>query len=503
MIYLNKIRIFFINGVILTITSLILRTIGVSFNVYISNKIGTEAIGVYQLVMSIYMLTITLATSGINLACMRIVSEELACNLEKNIKKAVSKCLVYSLFFGIFSCIILLISAPFISQTCLHNKISEIPFYVIAISLPFVSMSSCINGYFSAVRRVIKNASIQIFEQILKIIIISYLLNVFMPSGIDFACLSLVLGTTFSEIISFFCSYILYIFDKNRYKCSKNISQKFSKKILNISLPIAFTSYVRSGLSTLKQILIPIQLEKSGMSCGYSLSSYGIINGMVMPLILFPSTIINSFSILLIPEFSYYNIKNETQKINNIISRIFKYIFIFSICISGIFLCFSDELSVIIYKNINVSKFIKLLCPLIIFMYIDTVVDSILKGLDKQTSVIGINILDLLISISFIYFILPVYSIYGYICVIFISEIINSILSCKELFNSIHFKINYINWIFKPIFSCFLSILFINLFINTSTISITLLIINIFMFIIIYLIFLNFMGVLSRKDLKF
>ena len=69
---------------------------------------------------------------------------------------------------------------------------------------------------------------------------------------------------------------------------------------------------------------------------------------------------------------------------------------IFSFFIIGIFLCFSKELSLLIYSNTEISKYIKILAPVIIFMYLDSIVDGILKGLDKQVSVMIINIIDLI-----------------------------------------------------------------------------------------------------------
>ena len=74
---MKLIKTFIINGIILTITSLILRLIGMFFNSYISQKIGAEALGLYGLVMSVYAFSLTLALSGINLATTKIVSEEI------------------------------------------------------------------------------------------------------------------------------------------------------------------------------------------------------------------------------------------------------------------------------------------------------------------------------------------------------------------------------------------------------------------------------------------
>lgn len=500
---MKKIKLFLINGIIITCTSLILRTIGMFFNVYISNKIGSESVGVFELVMSVYFFFITFALSGINLACTRLVSEELAYGEDKDIKLVVKKCLIFSLSFGLISGLTLFIAAPYISSSFLHNKVSSFPFYIISVSLPFVSMSSCINGYFSAIAQIKKTAFVQILEQVIKIAIICYLLNLLPFESVDFAIISLVVGTTISEVCSFFILYILYNINLSKLKqIRSSIKNNFSQKILRISLPIAITSYIRSGLSTIKQLLIPLRLEKSGLSCKDALSEYGMINGMIFPLLLFPNVLIRSFSELLILEFTYYNTRNENTKMNKMLNLIFKYSFIFSFCIIGIFLCFSDSFSLLFYNNINLSNYIKILSPLIIFMYLDSIIDSILKGLDRQITVMGINILDLITCISFIYFLLPIKGLTGYIIVLFISELLNFSLSLKELIKVTKFTINYKHWIISPIFSILFSYLLIKYITNFKTITLlSTLIISILLFILIYVILIYiFNNVIIKKN---
>lgn len=498
--FLKKVKVFLLNGILLTCTSLLLRSIGMFFGVYISNKIGTESVGVYGLIMSVYMFFVTLASSGINLATSRIVSEQMAYSNNCGIKIAAKKCINYSLFMGLLACIILFIFAPFISSYWLHSKVSHMPLRIIAISLPFLSVSSSINGYFSALKDVKKTAFTQVFEQILKIYFISFLFNYFLPSGIEYTCISIVLGSTISEIASFLLLFIFYKRDINKNKtCSLCKNENYTKQIVKITLPIAFTSYIRSALSTLKQLLIPIQLEKSGISCERALSQYGIINGMAMPLIMFPCNFISSFSSLLIPEFSYLNAKGSYDKINFAINKILKFCFIFSFLIMGIFLCFSEQLSSSIYSENNVSIFIKVLSPLIVLMYIDNIVDSILKGLDKQVAVMGINILDLFTSISFIYFLLPIQGIKGYIVVLFISEILNGFVSLILLIKETKLKIDFSNWILKPCLSIFLLNL---IFKSYKCNSIFDLIIQILIFCICYFIAIILFRGLVKEDLK-
>lgn len=423
------IKTFILNGLILTLTSLILRCIGMFFNSYISQKIGAEAVGLYGLLMSVYGFAITVALSGINLATTRIVAEEIAVGNIGNIKKVVRKCLIFSLLFSCISSILLTVFAPYICKIWLHGKISSIPFYIISISLPFISMSSCINGYFSAVRNTIKPASDQILEQLLKVALISLFLNYFMPCGLEYICISMILGNIISEIISFFYIYFLYKLDKKKFINYSPTKSFFEKRILDITLPVGLTSFIRSGLSTLKQILIPLGFEKHGNSCSQALANYGLISGMAMPLVLFPNIIVLSFSNLLIPEFAEFNTRSEFSKINRITKRILKYTLIFSMIVSVSLFFYSKQFSNFMYKTDSVSLYIKLLAPLVPIMYIDNVVDAILKGLDKQISVLKINILDLFTSIILIFFLIPKFGIMGYVFIIYFSELLNFILS--------------------------------------------------------------------------
>ena len=432
---LKTLKIFVLNTIILLFSSILLQVINMFFNIYISNTIGEEAVGVFSLVMSVYTFGITLASAGINISATRVVSEELACKNEVGAKKAARRCIFFSLIFSVCASIIFFIFADFITIHCLHNRISKNVIYLICVALPFISMSSAINGYFTAVRRVYKNAFAKFFEEFVKIACTAIFLKSFMPDGIDYACYSLILADVISEITSFLHLYFLYIRDKHgslvesRYKDLDS----YNKRILRIAIPVALTSYLRSGLSTIKQLIIPSSLQKSGMNSSNSLIAYGIVNGMAMPIIMFPVSLITSFSGLLIPEFSRYYTQEKYKKIKSVSSFILICTFIFSLIVAILIFVFSDELSNLIYHKTEIAKYLRILSPLIIVMYLDIVIDSILKGLDAQVDVMVVNIFDCLISIAFIYFLVPILGFSGYIISIFISEIIDFSLSGYRL----------------------------------------------------------------------
>lgn len=435
---MKKIKVFILNSLILLASSLILQVIGTFFNVYVSNKIGSEAVGIFTLVMSVYMFGITLATSGINIASTRVISEELACNNEAGVKIATKKCLMISLITGLTASLLFFIFSDFIIEKCLHNRVSHVVIYTLCIAFPFIAMSSAINGYFVAVRRAYKNAFSKFFEEFVQISSTAFILNLFMPSGLDYMCLSLVLGDVISEIFSFLFIYFLLKKDKDYLKFFRFSGNSYTPRILRISLPVAFTSYIKSGLSTLKQIIIPLSLEKSGLGCSLALSNYGIVSGMAMPVIMFPSVFINCFASLLVPEFARYYVKNDKKRIKQMSKFLLFTTFAFSILICAIMFLLAEPICEILYKHNNISQYVKILSFLIPCMYLDLVIDNILKGLDAQVSVVFINIIDCLLTISFIYFIVPKLGFLGYILSIFVSELFNVTLSLIKLLSLIY-----------------------------------------------------------------
>ena len=437
---MKTLKIFVFNTLILLFSSIILQIIGMFFNIYIANTVGEEAVGVFSLVMSVYMFGITLASAGINIATTRVVSEELACNNELGAKKAAKKCILFSVLSGIGASIIFFIFADFITIHCLHNRISKDVIYLICIALPFIAMSSAVNGYFTGVRRAYKNSIAKFFEEFVKIVCTAILLKSFMPDGINYACYALILADVVSEVLSFIYLYILYRLDKRKSISKSRFKDldSYDKRILRITIPVALTSYLRSGLSTVKQLIIPSSLQKSGMNSSNSLIAYGVVNGMAMPIIMFPVILITSFSGLLVPEFSRYYVEKKYKKIKSVSIIILSGTFIFSLFVAIFIFIFADKLAVIIYDKLEIAKYLRILSPLIIIMYLDIVIDSILKGLDAQVSVMGINVFDCIVSITFIYFFVPILGFSGYIISIFISEVIDFTLSGYKLLKILH-----------------------------------------------------------------
>lgn len=489
MIFLRKAKLFLINGVILTSTSLLMRGLSLVFNIYIANMVGSETIGIFSLIMSVYSFAITVATSGLGVSCTCIVSEEFAKDNHINGLKAVRTCNLFALLLGIIAGILIILISPFISHYWLKDSVSNLPLYAIALGLPFISISSVIGGYFSSVSKSYKSAISQVFELSIKMIFTIIFLHFTISKGVEAICLSLILADVISELFSFTLNCIMYVFDKRKYCQTRNMPIQMKKRIISIAFPIAVTSFIRSGLSSLKQFLIPLRLELSGLTYSIAVSQYGLISGMVMPVLLFANVFISSFSGLLVPEFSRLLAGGNHNRLKTVSNTLFKVSFIFSICVASIFFFFAEEISLAVYQNLESAKWLKFLAPLVIFMYVDNIVDGILKGINDQVGVMCCNILDLAITIAIIFFLVPHIGIMGYIISIIVSEILNFSISCIQLRKKIKYTIPIFEVIVFPIIASILAYIISSFFtFHFSSIVINL-ICQISVFVIIFVLF--------------
>lgn len=442
----NTIRQNFIkDALVLSVVNIIIRGISVSFNAFVNNKIGAESMGLLTLVMSVYGFAVTVALSCVNLAAVKLTSERCAVlhgsdsvSWKNTMRSVIVSVVKYSLLFGLSSGAVLYFSSGFISNKLLNDHRTLLSLKVLALSLPAISLSSAFSGFFTGLRKVRKNAIVVISEQFIKIIITSTALVMIMPGSIEKSCLAVVGGSAVAEAASLVTNIIMYITDTKRP--DKEITGKNRQvyktqlhDVSRISLPSAVGTYARQGLTTLEHIAIPKGIVKSGLSNEVALASYGRLQGISFPLVMFPYAIIGSFTSLLVPEVAELNeIKNKSE-IRRIKNDVYRYCAMFSFLACGIFTNFSKELGIMIYSSSEAAEYTLILGLLVPFMYLDTTVDSILKGLGEQVYIMGVNIADAAAGLLLVLILTPLMAIKGYILTMWICEIGNLAASLWRL----------------------------------------------------------------------
>lgn len=496
---------------ILTIATTIVRFVGFFFRIYLANVLGSEGIGLYQLILSFYMLMVTLATSGIRIAVSRLVSEELALNHYANAKKSLHQAIVLSLFTGLLAAFIMYYFANYIGINILNDKRTVLSLLYLVPSLPVMAVSSCYKGYFYAVGKIIKPAIVQITEQLVRIFIILSIMSIYLPKGLEYGCAAVAIGMTIEEIFSLLFTWFLYIFDKKPFanKYIKRKPKNMIFKILGISIPLSGTSYLNSVLRTVENTMIPTRLILYGATAEAAMSLYGMIKGMVLPLLFFPSSFLTSLASILIPSVASDNVKSNEKKVTATLSKVLHFTALSGILVVSVFITFPNEIAMAVYNDPQVGlmlKIISLVCP---FMYLNMVISSMLNALGEQVSSFKINIIESILKISIIYFLIPIYGFDAYLFALFLTTVLNTFLYLIKLLQVSCIIFDVSNWIFKPIlvagFSCLTSRVLFTMFIRNSPHNIFALFSSIIILSLLYLmglILLKSFHLMQVKDLK-
>ncbi len=444
-------RNFFANTMTLALTAQLLRIVGIAFTAYLTRRIGAEGVGLYQLILSVYFLAATLASSGISTAVSRLTAELLPKCGRGRPDGALRKALPLSLLLGLVAGVALYLLAVPIGEGLLKDARTVPSIQMLAAGLPFMAMSSSLQGYFFGVRKAIQPSVQMVFEQVLRMGLIMAVIGAFLPRGLAASCFAIILCCMISEALSCAFGFVLYIADARKGVCAVR-EPGMLRKLAGIALPVALTGYLRAAFKTAENVLIPSGLRANGKTEGQALAQYGLI-GMASPVLFFPSGILAAAATLLIPEASEARASGHEERVRRIFARTFRMTVLFALLFGVLFTTLGNQLGELIFRNADAGSLITALAPLVPLMYLDFVVDALLTGLGQQMKTLRINMVDYALRVGLILLLIPRFGFVAYIVVLYFSTVLNATLSIRRLLIASGCRIDYPLWVWGPILS--------------------------------------------------
>ena len=444
------------NAAILTATSLILRAVGMFFRVYISSIVGAEGVGLYQLILSVYMLFAGFASSGIVVATTRMTTERLAVGDGAGARRVLRLCMGVSLAMGMISAIALVCLSGPISNGWISDPRALMSVRVMALALPFMSISCCLRGYFTARRRVGVSSASQMTEQLARIAVAMVLLHYMLPMGIAYACLAIMLADVISEGLGCLCISVGYLIDRRKLSSAKLRTDKEAtaqerRVMWDITLPITASHYLTSLLRTVESILVPDCLAVFVLSRTRALELFGMVKGMALPLLLFPSTLLGALAMLLVPEISEAHALGKAGQVRHAISLTMKLTMTLSAVVGALFMLFPGELGMLVYNEPGLERILSVLSPLMPLMYAESVCVGILRGMGEQKASLLYGVSDSVIRIILIALLVPRMGLSGFLLVMVVSNVFTPVLHIRRMLRTAGMEYDWKEWGLLPL----------------------------------------------------
>ena len=443
---------FFLQGLLLTGVSLFLRVTNMGYRSYLSGQLGAAGMGLYQLIFSIFALTVTLSTSGISLAVTRMVSAAIASGRPQRIRSVAARCLLFCLTISLSIALLLFFLADPAAALFLGEPKAAPCLRVLGLGLPFMSLCTCMKGYFLAVDESLSTAWSDALEQVLTIAATVFFFWRFAPQSMEAACLGAMAASTLGEAASFLSSWAAF-----RRSLGRNTPARREKSpgvlqgLAHIALPCTLSSAARSLLNTGENLLIPRELQRYGLPRGEALSQYGLLQGMAMPMLYFPSSFLSSFASLLIPKVARERELTHRKAVAHIAGKAVGWTLLFSYFFAAAFSLSGESWGAVFYGSPSSGAYVRLLAPLVPLLYLDVVVDSLLKAMDEQFNSMKYNFSDSLIRVVLVLCLLRFFGMESYVAILFFSTIFNASLSLGRLIRVTSLRLSLLRQVVFPL----------------------------------------------------
>lgn len=411
---------------ILTITGLITRIMGFFYRMFLSHTFGEEGVGLYQLAFPVYALAFSLTSAGIQVAVSRCVASRLAHGSLKESRSFLYTGLLVSLTSSLLVMFLLQKYSSFFASSILQDERCELLLLLFSYALPFAALHSCIIGYYIGQKSTKIPAVSQLLEQVVRILSVYLICHCFSFSLNTSTVFIAVLGIIIGEIAS--SSYCFYqMRGKSFFTPIPQIHFPlfFSqlKELTILSIPLTANRVLLNILQSIESISIPLRLQMAGMSSSDALSSYGVLTGMALPCILFPSAITNSISTMLLPTVAEIHASKQNQTLSRVIKNTaIACISLGCFCCAGLLL-FGNWIGTFLFHSQLAGSYILTLAWICPFLYTNNTFLSILNGLGKTGLSFLFSTFSLCIRIYGVLYLVPFSGMSGYLAGFLLSQL--------------------------------------------------------------------------------
>lgn len=436
---------YFHNALLLTAAGFLLRGAGMVFRVVIAAQIGAQGMGLYQLVFTVYNISISLATAGLGVAATRLTAQQE--NRGQRPEAVIARLCSIALWLGLAACGLQMALAYPAAKYWLGDTRIALSLLVLAPSLPFMALAGVWRGYFLAKGRVMPNIISQLAEQAVRLGLAFWLLGLALPYGAEIACAGLTLASTLSEGVSCLMMGLWYragTFPARPEKCH-------DRQIWGILVPIQCDRLLASGLHGVENAFIPACLTIYLADRQAALGQYGALKGMAIPVVFFPFSFLAALSTLLMPQITAAFTRRDYPAIGRQIDKTMVLTTSVSFLAAGLCTVCGLPAGRLLYHDSQVGLYLAAMGPILPFMYVESMIDGILNGLGEQLAGLRYSLMDSVLRIGCVIALVPRYGVQGFLWMMAASNGMTCYLNVHRMLKAGRTPMRWRRWVGYPL----------------------------------------------------
>lgn len=417
---------------LLTAANLLMRGVSMLFQVYLTARVGAAGVGLLQLILSVNLFAVTLGTSGLRVAALYLSAEAYGLRRYGGVRQAMVWCLTAGLLLSALVGGAMMALAEPLALSVVGDLRAVLSLRLLGLTLPLSCLSMILSGCFTACGQVRTLVAVEVGDKAATVVLTMLLLQQGIAGDLAHACAAIVGGNALAAVGS--VAVLLGLLRRWLGKLDGGGAMPdMGRRLLGIAGPVAVSDYLRSGLGTLEQFLIPWGLGRFGGSHTQAMADYGVIHGMVFPVLMFPCTVLYAVADVLVPELARCRAEENQRRIRHVAGRCLRQGFLYAAAVAALLWLLAMPLGQLLYRSDDAGRYLRLFAPAVVMLYLDCLVDGMHKGLGQQVYTVRVNTLTSILDVALLYLLLPRWGIAGYYVSFWVSHGVNFYLSIRRL----------------------------------------------------------------------
>ena len=391
----------------LTAMSTVSQILGFGYRVVLSRLVGAEVMGLYQLIMPVSSVIMSLTAVGLTSAVSNLTSQYLALGNRRAADQAIATCLkiFFLLLLPLGAAVVL--GSDAISVHLLGDARTQLGLILLIPCVALTGVENCHKHYFYGAGIVRPPAIVELMEQFVRTFAVIALLLLFLPQYPERVVGLIVTGMVICEIFSSCTLVVLYRRRRGLLTGRGEEGRVRRRRVAAIALPVGLNALLGNLLGAANSALIPRKLVEGGLGRSAAVSQFGVVCGMTMPMLSLPIVFLGALNLVLVPRLARACALGRPEECRGLVSQAISAVSLLTLPAMAFMVVVGPDLGRAMFRQDGVGEYLIPLACVMAMSCGTSVLASSLNGVGRQRTVAAISLSGGVVQLGFTLALVP------------------------------------------------------------------------------------------------
>ena len=393
----------------LTVLGTLSQLLGFGYRVALSRMVGAEVMGLYQLIMPVYSVLLSLTAVGLTAAVSNLTPQYLALGNSRGIPQLLGTCLkILFLLMVPISAVVLLCYDP-ISVYWLGDARTQLGLILLLPCVALTGVENLHKHFFYGSSLVRPPAVAELLEQLVRTGAVLGLLAYFLPQYPERVVGLIVAGMVICEVASAVTLTVLCRWRLHRMglKGPGEPGRVRRRRVFSIALPVGLNALLGNLMGAVNAALVPQKLVEGGMDPSQAISELGVVCGMTLPMLSLPIVFLGAINLVLAPRLARACALNRREEVRRLVSRAAEAVCLLALPAMALMVVVGPDLGRVLFHQAGVGEYLVPLAAATAMGCLCSVLSAALNAVGEQRAVAAISLLGGAVQLAFTLALVP------------------------------------------------------------------------------------------------